>query len=88
MCLAVEVLDPVVVKHAIRQPRIRVDLLRILLHMGLLLNPLELPKQKHRSVFDMILPAFLLRDCCFLLHNMSKDGVIDGQAIDGIELLH
>lgn len=80
-------LDSVIVKHAIRQPRIRIDLLRIFLHMSLLLHPLKLPKQKHRSVFDMMLPAFLLRSCCFLRHNMSEDGVIDGKAIDVIELL-
>ena len=56
--------------------------------MRLLLHSLELPKQKHRGVFDMILPAFLLSRCCFFLHDMREDGVIDGKAIDAVELLH
>jgi len=78
MSLAVEVLHPVVVEHAEGKPRIRVDLLRILLHVRLLLHALELPEEKDGGVLDMVLPALLLRGLGLLLDNMREDRVIDG----------
>lgn len=87
MGLAIEVLHSIIVKDAKGKPRIRIDFLRILLHVGLLLYSLELPKQKHRGISNGMLLALLLQRLCLLLDDVREDGVVDGQAIDGIELL-
>lgn len=55
--------------------------------MGLLLHPLKLPKQKHRRILNGVLLALFLQGLGLLLDYMCEDGVIDGEAIDGVELL-
>lgn len=55
--------------------------------MGLLLHSLKLPKQKYRSIFNGMLLALFLQGLGLFLDYVCEDGVIDGEAIDGIELL-
>jgi hypothetical protein len=53
----------------------------------LLLHPLELPEQKDRGVLDGILLSCYLGSFRLFLNDMREDGMVDGEAIDGFELL-
>lgn len=55
--------------------------------MGLLLHSLKLGIQKDSRVLDGMLDSFCLSNFGLLLDNICKDGVIDGQPIERIELL-
>jgi hypothetical protein len=54
----------------------------------LFLHSLEFAKQEDGSVLDGVGLPFLLGHFRFLLCDVLEDGVIDGQPIDGVELLH
>lgn len=87
MGVTVEVLYPIVVKNAERQSRLLVDPLRVFSHMSLFLYSFELPKQKYRSIFDRMSLAIFFSLFRFFLDDVSKDGVVDRQTVNVIELL-
>jgi hypothetical protein len=55
--------------------------------MRLLLHSLKLSEQEDRGIFDGVLLAEFEGDLRFLLDEMGEDGVVDGKAVDGVELL-
>lgn len=55
--------------------------------MCFLLYSFELSKEEDRSVFDGMLSAFFMVFGLFFSDEVCEDGVIDGESIDGIELL-
>lgn len=87
MGLAEEVLHAVVVEHAEGQPRVGVDALGVVLHVGLLLHPLELPEQPHPCVLDGVLHALLECLLGLFFDEVGEDGVVDGDPLDVVELL-
>lgn len=56
--------------------------------MSLFLNSLELSKQEDRGILDRMLLSLGLCFCSLLGDQMGKNGVVDGQPIDIVELLY
>jgi hypothetical protein len=57
------------------------------MQMGLFLHPLELPEQKHRGIFEEMLLAVFPQQLGLLPDHMSEDSVVDGNAVDVVDLL-
>ena len=80
-------LDPVRMEGTEGQPRIRVDLLRVLLHVRLLLYSLKLDEQELGRVLDLGLGALLLALFDVLLDQLGEDRMVDGQPVKVVEVL-
>jgi hypothetical protein len=74
-------------EHAKRQSRIRVYLLRLLLHMRLFLRLLELAKQMLPCVNYNRLQLGLLAYLRVFFHQMRENSMVYGQSLKLIELL-
>lgn len=55
--------------------------------MGFFLNSLELSEQKYRSILDRMTFSVLFYCVCLFLDDMCKNGMVDGEPVNVIELL-
>ena len=87
MGLAVEMFNAVRMEDAERQPWVWVILLWILFQMCFSLHPLELSKQKLASSLEFWLSAFPSAGLLFPSYHAGIYCVVDGQPVDGIQML-
>ena len=78
--------DAVWVEDAEGQSIVWINLLWILVHLCFFLNSLELAEQIDRRVLYRVLFAAFLCIIGLFLDDVAEDGVVDGEAVDVVEL--